>query len=62
MTIRLDKIDRMLEKLDVVLDRVLPDTPLPPDFNQYLAFRWERSMENGRLTPVAHPHLCELLI
>ena len=60
MTIRLDKIDRMLEKLDAVLDRLLPATLLPPDFEQYLAFRWERSMENGRLTPVAHPHLFEL--
>jgi uncharacterized protein len=60
MTMRLDKIDRMLEKLDAVLDRVLPDAPLPPDFNQYLAFRWERIMEKGRLTPVAHPHMFDL--
>ena len=50
----------MLEKLDAALDRVLPDTPPPPDFNQYLAFRWERIMEKGRLTPVAHPHLFDL--
>ena len=60
MSIRLDKIDRMLEKLDAVLDRVVPEVPLPPDFNRYLAFRWERIMEQGRLLPVAHPHIFDL--
>lgn len=51
-----DKIDRLLDKFDRILDRAYPDTEAAPDFNQYIAFRWERIREAGQLTPVIHPH------
>jgi len=54
------KIDLLLEKLERILDRVYPDIPPPPDFNKYVAFRWERVAEGGRLTPVVHPDMIDL--
>lgn len=60
MNTRLDKIDHLLERFERIIDRVYPDTPPPPDFSQYLAFRWERRAEGGHLTPVARPHLFDL--
>ena len=60
MNDRHDKIDFLLEKFERILDRVYPDTTPAPDFNQYLAFRWERTSDRGRLTPVDHPHMFDL--
>ncbi|HEX9079960.1 MAG TPA: ATP-binding protein [Desulfuromonadaceae bacterium] len=54
------KLDALLEKIDRVLDRLAPASAPPPDFRKYLAFRWERSGEGGRLAPVSHPHLFDL--
>ncbi|NVN90205.1 MAG: ATP-binding protein [Desulfuromonadales bacterium] len=56
----LDKITVLLEKVERLVDRLMPDADAAPDFDRYLAFRWERSGEGGRLTPVAHPHLFDL--
>jgi len=58
--LRLEKIDRLLEKLECLVDRVTPAVPAPPDFSRCLAARWERVVEDGRLTPVAQPHLFDL--
>jgi len=55
-----DKLDILLEKIERMLDRLVPDTHAAPDFHRYLAFRWERSGESGRLAPVSHPHLFDL--
>jgi predicted AAA+ superfamily ATPase len=55
-----EKIDRLLEKLERLVDRVSPAVQDPPDFSSYLAFRWEREGGSGRLQPVAHPHLYDL--
>jgi uncharacterized protein len=60
MNVPIKKIDRLLEKLERLVDRVSPGTPAPPDFNLYLASRWERVAEGGRMTPVVHPHLFDL--
>ena len=60
MNVPIEKIDRLLEKLERLVDRVSPGAPMPPDFNHCLALRWERVAEGGRLTPVVHPHLFEL--
>jgi predicted AAA+ superfamily ATPase len=60
MNSRLDKFDLLLEKLDRFLDRVSPACPPLVDFEQYIAFRWERISDSGRLTPVVHPHMPEL--
>ncbi len=56
----MDKYAVLLERLECLVDRLMPDVPEPPDFERYLAFRWERTGEAGRLVPVGHPHLFEL--
>jgi predicted AAA+ superfamily ATPase len=48
MNVPIEKIDRLLEKLERLVDRIC------------LASRWERVADNGRLTPVVHPHLFDL--
>jgi len=60
MSVSIEKIDRLLEKLERLVDRMSPAVPAPPDFKQCLASRWERDAESGRLTPVVHPHLFDL--
>jgi uncharacterized protein len=60
LNVPIEKFDRLLEKLESLVDRVSPGIPEPPDFNHYLASRWERVAEGGRLTPVVHPHLFDL--
>ncbi|MSN26761.1 MAG: DUF815 domain-containing protein [Geobacter sp.] len=54
------RIDLLLEKFERIIDRVYPDAPPPPDFDKYVAFRWERIADGGRLTPVVHPHMFDL--
>ena len=61
--LRQSKIDIILEKLEKIIDRVYPDMPPIPDFNKYIAFRWDqRKTEGGggQLIPVAHPHMYDL--
>lgn len=55
-----DKIDRLLEKLEKLVDRVSPPVQTPPEFSRYLAFRWEQTGATGFLKPVIHPHLYDL--
>lgn len=38
----------------------MPAAAAPPDCEHYLAFRWERTGERGRLAPVMNPHLFDL--
>jgi predicted AAA+ superfamily ATPase len=53
-----DRYSVLLDKLERLLDRLSPVDEVGPDFNAHLAFRWERSGENGgRLAAVTHPHL-----
>ena len=57
----IDKLDRLLNRLDVVLDVFAP--PPPPDdsvFERFVAFRWEKYGHTGRILPVEHPHLIDL--
>jgi predicted AAA+ superfamily ATPase len=60
MSVPIEKVDRLLEKLERLVDRIAPAIPAPPDFKHSLASRWERVAEGGRLTPVVHPHLFDL--
>lgn len=55
-----EKIDRLIEKIEKLVERFSPADSEMPDFNQFLAFRWEREHGAGRLQPVAHPHLFDL--
>ena len=56
----MEKIDRLLEKIGLLVDRMAPAAPASPDFANRLAFRWERAGEGGYLQEVAHPHLFDL--
>jgi predicted AAA+ superfamily ATPase len=61
-------IDRLVGRLDALLDRIeglLPAAPAPVDWNASIAFRW-RKHHGGKgsrayLQPVAHPHKIRLI-
>ena len=51
--------ERVLEKLDRILDRVeqiVPHKPEPPDWKKTIAYRWRRRSNGGFLQPVSSPH------
>ena len=56
-----DRMERILERVDGLLTTTGTeprcDTAL---FENFIAFRWERHKEGGRLAPVEHPHLFDL--
>jgi hypothetical protein len=56
-----DRVERILEQVDGLLTtsgtEPRCDTAL---FENFIAFRWERHREGGRLAPVEHPHLFDL--
>lgn len=60
MTIRPEQFDILLQKVDILLDRLAPEPVASPDFERFLAFRWERVGNAGFLRGVAHPHLYDL--
>jgi predicted AAA+ superfamily ATPase len=60
MTSQSDKLDQLLDKIGALVDRLTPPAESPVDLIGNLAFRWERSGDNGRLIAVAHPHLFDL--
>jgi hypothetical protein len=60
MNVSLDRMNALLEKVERLVDRLTPGADVAPDFDRYLAFRWERFGESGRVIPVAHPHLFDL--
>ncbi|GFE61339.1 ATP-binding protein [Geobacter sp. AOG2] len=55
-----DRFEALLERVERLVEGMMPAAPVPPDFGQFLAFRWERVGERGRLAPVARPHLYDL--
>jgi hypothetical protein len=54
-----DKLDLLLDKIGVLVDRLAP-AHSPVDVSASLAFRWERTGDVGRLVAVTHPHLFDL--
>lgn len=60
MTGSTEKIDALLDKIGVLVDRMMPAHEQPVDLNTNLAFRWEQRGETGRLAAVTHPHLFEM--
>ncbi|HEY3309391.1 MAG TPA: ATP-binding protein [Desulfuromonadaceae bacterium] len=55
-----NKFEKILEKIELLIDKLTITEPEPPDFELYWAFRWERRGDAGCLAPVAHPHLFDL--
>ena len=56
-----DRMERILERVD----RLLSTSGTEPRcdralFENFIAFRWERHRQGGRLAPVEHPHLFDL--
>lgn len=60
MSSRDDKLDILLDKIGMLVDRLAPAEASPVDVHANLAFRWERTGDSGRLIAVAHPHLFDL--
>lgn len=56
-----DRMERILERVDGLLTTTgtAPCRDTAP-FENFIAFRWERHREGGRLAPVEHPHLFDL--
>ena len=51
--------ERVLQKLEHILDRVeqmVPKKPKPPDWKKAIAYRWRRRANGGLLQPVCSPH------
>jgi uncharacterized protein len=57
----INKMDRLLDKAEVILGTVLP-TPVadPGMFENCIAFRWVKRKDGGTIEPVEHPHLFDL--
>lgn len=56
MNASLDGLISRAERILQHLERILPAAPEEPDWNGAIAFRWRRSMQQGRMVPVRHPH------
>jgi predicted AAA+ superfamily ATPase len=50
----------LLQKLGLLIERLIPTEAVAVDFAAHLAFRWERSGDSGCLRAVQHPHLFDL--
>ena len=55
-----DKLVVVLGKIERLVDSLNPSVEESPDFERYLAFRWEQAGKGGRLAPIAYPHLFDL--
>jgi uncharacterized protein len=55
-----DRFEALLARVERLIEGMMPAAPAPPDCDHFLAFRWERTGESGRLAPVMYPHLYDL--
>lgn len=58
-----DKVDRLMDRLDGILDRVerlAPANAQAPDWSSAYAFRWRKSRGGGYIQAVVHPHQIRL--
>ena len=56
-------IERLLDRLDQLVDRVeriLPSQQIKPEWNASVAFRWRKRGNSGYLESVSHPHKIRL--
>lgn len=52
----LNRAERLLTRLE----GLLPEAPVSPDWEGYIAFRWRKRFQQGHLQPVRHPHRLRL--
>ena len=56
------RLESLLGRAEQVLEVYLPETAHDPSlFTDWIAFRWVRQGRGGRLVPVRHPHLVDLV-
>jgi len=55
-----DRFEALLDRVERLVEGMIPVAPVAPDYEHFLAFRWERAGEVGRLAPVLRPHLYDL--
>ncbi len=58
-----DKVDRLMDRLDGILDRVerlAPANAQAPDWSSAYAFRWRKGRGGGYIQAVVHPHQIRL--
>jgi len=58
-----DKVDRLIDRLDGILDRVehlAPSNTQAPDWSSAYAFRWRKRRGGGYIQAVVHPHQIRL--
>jgi uncharacterized protein len=60
VTDSINTVERLVQKIELLVDRLSPPAPAAADFENCLAFRWEHAGEGGFLKEVTHPHLFEL--
>jgi predicted AAA+ superfamily ATPase len=60
MIVSADRFEALLERVERLIEGMMPAAPASPDFEHFLAFRWEQTGERGRLAPVKYPHLYDL--
>lgn len=61
MAVPMHKIDLLLEKIEKIVERLEPKQVPPPDFERFIAFRWESAGDDGGyLSAVSNPHLFDL--
>jgi len=59
----MSELSRFLERAETLLDRLeafLPATPVPPDWDKHIAYRWHRLQGRGQYRPVTRPHRLRL--
>ncbi len=56
----LKRLERILDRVEVLVGKREVQPFDPTVFRDHLAFRWEAAGEGGRIAPVSHPHRVDL--
>ncbi len=56
----LRRIERILDRVEILLGKGEPAPIDPAIFRDHMAFRWETAGDAGRIVPVRHPHRVDL--
>lgn len=57
----IENLDRLCSRLEGILDALVePAVADGSIFERFIAFRWEKQWQGGRIRPIEHPHLVDL--